>query len=196
MEMVCDSMKSFARDYIKDLKCSLDKLDLNSIDRIVNVLWTAYLNDKQVFIIGNGGSASTASHFACDLGKGTIVEGKKRLRVICLNDNMAIVTALSNDLNYDEVFREQLINLVNSDDVVIAITASGNSPNILKAVECARENGAISIGFIGFDGGQLKPIVDESIIVKSSNYGHIEDVHLILEHMISQSLKHRLADES
>ncbi len=189
-------MKSFARDYIKDLKCSLDKLDLNSIDRIVNVLWTAYLNDKQVFIIGNGGSASTASHFACDLGKGTIVEGKKRLRVICLNDNMAIVTALSNDLNYDEVFREQLINLVNSDDVVIAITASGNSPNILKAVECARENGAISIGFIGFDGGQLKPIVDESIIVKSSNYGHIEDVHLILEHMISQSLKHRLADES
>ena len=196
MEMVCDSMKSFARDYIKDLKYSLDKLDLNSIDRIVNVLWTAYLNDKQVFIIGNGGSASTASHFACDLGKGTIVEGKKRLRVICLNDNMALVTALSNDLNYDEVFREQIINLVNSDDVVIAITASGNSPNILKAVECARENGAISIGFIGFDGGKLKPKVDESIVVNSRNYGYIEDIHLVLVHMISQSLKHRLAGEN
>ncbi len=185
-------MKSFARDYIKDLKRSLDDLDLDSVGRIVDILWEAYGNNKQIFVMGNGGSASTASHFACDLGKGTIVEGKKRLRVICLNDNMAMVTALSNDLNYDEVFREQLINLVNSDDVVIAITASGNSPNILKAVECAREHGAISIGFIGFDGGQLKPIVDESIIAKSSNYGHIEDVHLILEHMISQCFRQRL----
>ncbi len=195
MATLCNSTDSIIKDYIKNLKTSLDKLDMDSIERIVDVLWIAYQNNKQVFIMGNGGSASTASHFACDLGKGTVVDGKKRLRVISLNDNMAMVTALSNDLNYDEVFREQLVNLVNSDDVVIAITASGNSPNILKAVECARENGAISIGFIGFGGGQLKSIVDESIIVKSSNYGHIEDIHLILEHMISQCLKKKLNDD-
>ncbi len=195
MATLCNSTDSILKDYIKNLKTSLDKLDMDSIERIVDVLWIAYQNNKQVFIMGNGGSASTASHFACDLGKGTVVDGKKRLRVISLNDNMAMVTALSNDLNYDEVFREQLVNLVNSDDVVIAITASGNSPNILKAVECARENGAISIGFIGFGGGQLKSIVDESIIVKSSNYGHIEDIHLILEHMISQCLKKKLNDD-
>ena len=192
MEMLCNSIKSFAKTYIEDFKSSLDTLDLNSIERIVEVLWTAYLNDKQVFIMGNGGSASTASHFACDLSKGTIVENKKRLRVICLNDNMALVTAFSNDLGYADVFKEQLINLKNPDDVVIAITASGNSSNILRAIEYARENGAISVGFIGFDGGILNNMVDEKIVVDSENYGQIEDTHLVLGHMISQCLKQRL----
>lgn len=196
MEMLCSSIKSFAKTYIEDIKSSLDTLDLNSIERIVDVLWAAYLNDKQVFIMGNGGSASTASHFACDLSKGTIVEGKKRLRAICLNDNMALVTAFSNDLGYTDVFKEQLMNLINPDDVVIAITASGNSSNILRAIEYARENGAISVGFIGFDGGILNNMVDEKIVVDSENYGQIEDTHLVLEHMIAQSLKHRLINES
>ncbi len=196
MEILCNSIKSFAKTYIENIKSSLDTLDLNSIERIVDVLWTAYLNDKQVFIMGNGGSASTSSHFACDLSKGTVVKGRKRLRVICLNDNTALITALSNDLNYDDVFKEQLKNLVNPDDVVIVMTASGNSPSVLKAVECARENDAISLGFIGFDGGKLSPLVDERIIVGSNSYGNIEDIHLVLVHMISQSLKHRLTGEN
>lgn len=196
MEMLCSSIKSFAKTYIEDIKSSLDTLDLNCVERIVDVIWSAYLNDKQVFIMGNGGSASTASHFACDLSKGTIVEGKKRLRAICLNDNMALVTAFSNDLGYTDVFKEQLMNLINPDDVVIAITASGNSSNILRAIEYARENGAISVGFIGFDGGILNNMVDEKIVVDSENYGQIEDTHLVLEHMIAQSLKHRLINES
>ncbi len=195
MEMLCSSIKSFAKTYIEDIKSSLDTLDLNSIERIVDVLWTAYLNDKQVFIMGNGGSASTASHFACDLGKGTVVKGRKRLRVICLNDNTALITALSNDLNYNEVFKEQLVNLVNPDDVVIAITASGNSPSVLKAVECARENDAVSVGLIGFEGGKLRTIVDESIIVDNRNYGQIEDTHLVLGHMISQCIRHKIIRE-
>jgi D-sedoheptulose 7-phosphate isomerase len=106
--------------------------------------------------MGNGGSASTASHFACDLGKGTIIEGKPRFRVISLNDNISLITALSNDCGYEEVFREQLMNLVNTGDIVIGITGSGNSPNVLKAMEYARSRGAVTIGFIGFDGGKLR----------------------------------------
>lgn len=196
MATLCNSTDSILKDYIKNLKTSLDKLDLDSIDRIVEVLWIAYQNNKQVFIMGNGGSASTASHFACDLGKGTIVEGKKRLRAICLNDNMALVTALSNDLTYSDVFKEQLVNLINPGDVVIAITASGKSSNILRAVEYAGENRAVTIGLTGFNGGELLSMVNECIIVSSENYGQIEDTHLVLEHMISQSLKHRLAGEN
>ncbi len=196
MAILCNPTKSFVTSYINDIKYSLDKLNPDRVDRIVDILWSAYLDDKQVFIMGNGGSASTASHFACDLSKGTVVEDKRRLRVISLNDNMALVTALANDICYDNVFKEQLVNLVNPGDVVIALTASGNSSNILRAVEYAKKKGAISIGFIGFDGGQLKAIVDEMIIAESNNYGHIEDIHLVLEHIISQCLKQRLNEVS
>ncbi len=195
MEMLCNSLKSIAKEYVENTKSSLDKLDLDSIERIVNIIWSAYLNNKQVFIMGNGGSASTASHFACDLGKGTIVEGKKRLRVICLNDNMALITAFSNDLGYTDVFKEQLVNLINTDDVVIAITASGNSSNIIMAIEYAEKHRAVTVGLTGFDGGDLLSIVNESIVVSSNNYGQIEDMHLVLGHLISQCLKHRLTCE-
>src|SRR3972149_7548775 len=111
METLCNSTQLLVTEYIKNLKYSLDNLNPDQVDRIVEILWSAYLDDKQVFIMGNGGSASTASPFACALGKGTVVNGRKRLRVLSLNDNMAIITALSNDLNYDAVFKEQLINL-------------------------------------------------------------------------------------
>ena len=195
MAMLCNSLKSIAKEYVEDTKSSLDKLDVDSVERIVDIIWSAYLNDKQVFIMGNGGSASTATHFACDLSKGTIVEGRRRLRVICLNDNMAIITAFSNDLGYADVFKEQLINLINTDDVVIAITASGNSTNILKAIEYAKKYSAVTVGLTGFDGGALLSMVNEEIVVSSKNYGQIEDVHLVLGHMISQCLKHRFINE-
>jgi len=193
METLCNSTQLLVTEYIKNLKYSLDNLNPDQVDRIVEILWSAYLDDKQVFIMGNGGSASTASHFACDLGKGTVVNGRKRLRVLSLNDNMAIITALSNDLNYDAVFKEQLINLVAPGDVVIAITASGNSPNILKAVEYARKRGAITVALTGFNGGELASMTNDCIIVFSKDYGQIEDTHLVLGHMISQNMKHRLA---
>ena len=193
METLCNSTQLLVTEYIKNLKYSLDNLNPDQVDRIVEILWSAYLDDKQVFIMGNGGSASTASHFACDLGKGTVVNGRKRLRVLSLNDNMAIITALSNDLNYDAIFKEQLINLVAPGDVVIAITASGNSPNILKAVEYARKRGAITVALTGFNGGELASMTNDCIIVFSKDYGQIEDTHLVLGHMISQNMKHRLA---
>jgi len=145
--------------------------------------------------MGNGGSASTASHFACDLGKGTICEGKPRFRVVSLNDNMPLITALSNDFGYERVFIEQLMNLVSPDDLVISITGSGNSPNILKAVEYAKKQGAKTIGLIGFGGGKLQEIVDEHITVSNTNYGQVEDIHLILAHALSQYFKEMIENQ-
>ncbi len=182
-------ISGFTNGYFEKLKSTIEEISLEKLERIVNMIFDAYHNNKYVFIMGNGGSASTASHFACDLGKGTICEGKPRFRVVSLNDNVPLMTALSNDFGYDRVFVEQLMNLVNSDDLVIGITASGNSPNIIKAIEYAKKKGAKAIGLIGFGGGKLQEMVDEHITISNTNYGHIEDVHLILSHAISQYFK-------
>lgn len=182
----------FIKDYFTELKNTLDWLEGKEIKSVVDVLYQAYLSEKQVFIIGNGGSASTASHFACDLGKGTLQRiydnNEKRFKVISLTDNMALITALGNDLSYDDIFSQQLKNLIAPGDVLIAITGSGNSKNIIKAIELASQHGAITVGFVGFDGGKLKEKVKYCIHVKSSHYGRIEDVHLILEHLICSYL--------
>ena len=182
-------LRGFANGYFSKLKSTIDEIPMEKVERIVQIIFDAYQNNKYVFIMGNGGSASTASHFACDLGKGTICEGKPRFRVVSLNDNIPLITALSNDFGYERVFVEQLMNLVNPEDLVISITASGNSPNILRAVEYAKRQGAKAIGLIGFGGGKLQEIVDEHITVSSTNYGQVEDVHLILSHAISQYFK-------
>ena len=195
MENPCRDVKTHARNYLDSLKKNLDEIPLENVESITEILYQAYKENKQVFIMGNGGSASTASHFACDLGKGTIIEGKPRFRVISLNDNISLITALSNDFGYDEVFREQLMNLVNQGDIVIAITGSGNSTNVLKAIDYARSRGAITIGFIGFDGGNLKERVDKEITVSSTNYGQVEDIHLTLEHLITQFFREKIDQE-
>jgi D-sedoheptulose 7-phosphate isomerase len=182
-------IKQFTNGYFLELKQTIEEIPMDKVECIVRMIQEAYRNNKYVFIMGNGGSASTASHFACDLGKGTICEGKPRFRVVSLNDNMPLITALSNDFGYDRVFIEQLMNLVNPGDLVISITGSGNSPNILKAVEYAKKQGAKTIGLIGFGGGKLKEMVDEHITVSNINYGQVEDIHLILCHAISQYFK-------
>jgi Phosphoheptose isomerase len=182
----------FIDDYINDVKLLIDDLNKEDIRKTSNKIYDTYLKDKQVFIMGNGGSASTASHFACDLAKGTIVEGKKRFRVMSLNDNMAIITALSNDYGYEHVFSEQLKNLVNEGDVVISISASGNSPNIIEGIKYAKEKGASIIGFCGFEGGKLKELSDICIHAKSNSYGQVEDIHMFLSHMISLDIREKL----
>lgn len=191
--------KKHIMDYVDKIKKILNELPVEKIENISEIILNAYRNNKQVFIMGNGGSAATASHFACDLGKGTtqgpIFRDKKRFRVISLNDNTPLVTALSNDCGYDSVFTEQLINLVNKGDVVIALTASGNSRNILNAIKYARERGALTIAFTGFDGGKIKNMVDNYIIANSNEFGPVEDTHLILEHLICDYLKKRLENE-
>lgn len=182
-------IKQFTNGYFFELKRTIDEISMMKVKKIVKMIYHAYCSNKYVFVMGNGGSASTASHFACDLGKGTICEGKPRFRVVSLNDNISLITALSNDFGYERVFIEQLINLVNPGDLVISITASGNSQNIINAIEYAQIRGAKTIGLIGFGGGEIKHIVDEYIVVSNENYGQVEDIHLILCHAISQYFK-------
>lgn len=170
--------------YITHLQGVLERLKLEDVRKSIDVIMDAYHTNKQIFVLGNGGSASTASHLACDLGKGTSVEDKKRFRVISLTDNVATMTAWSNDVSYEDVFVEQLKNLVNSFDVVIGISASGNSENVIRAMKHASEIGCRTIGWSGFGGGRLAKICDVNVIVDSDQYGPVEDVHLILNHIL------------
>lgn len=181
-------------NYITDLHQILDDLPTDRIETVISILHRARLDNKQVFIMGNGGSASTASHFVCDLAKNTRQESLPHFRVIGLTDNMALLTAYANDEGYENVFARQLEGFVEPDDVVIAISTSGNSPNVVRAVELAAEKGAQTIGFTGFGGGQLGGLVDVNVLVQSECIERVEDVHLMLEHMICMALRHLLAD--
>jgi D-sedoheptulose 7-phosphate isomerase len=161
------------------------------IEQAVDMLEEAYKKGRKIFIMGNGGSASNSSHMACDLGKGTLSrvydDHKKRFKVYSLTDNVALMSAFANDLSYEDIFVQQLRNLVEKDDVVIALSGSGNSINVIKAVKYAKFCKAKSIGFLGFgNGGKLASLVDCAIISKSNQYGPCEDIQLILDHIISE----------
>lgn len=180
--------------YLKGLRECLGELSPHDIGEIANIIFAAYKNRKQVFILGNGGSACTASHFARDLKIGAAAEGKPRLRASSLTDNVAIITTLANDIGYESVFKEQLSGLLNTGDVVIGISVSGNSPNVLRAIEFARDEGAVTIGLIGFGGGKLKEIVQKSVTLSSTDYGQVEDTHLVLVHIISYLIREKIAN--
>ena len=187
--------KKHAREYLDELKKSIDAISMDDIEAVVNMLLAAHKNDRAVFLMGNGGSSSTASHFASDLAKGTAVEGKKRFRAICLSDNVPLLTAWSNDTDYSDCFKEQLVNFLHEGDVVIGISGSGNSPNVLKAIEYANKKGAATIGFSGFDGGKLAKLCKKSIIISSDNMERIEDLHLVLEHIIKLVIREAITGE-
>ncbi|WKZ47749.1 MAG: SIS domain-containing protein [Anaerolineales bacterium] len=177
------------KSYIETLTETVNQLPVGRIAQVVEILQAARLTGRKIFIMGNGGSASTASHFVCDLAKNTRHPGLPHFRVIGLTDNMAIFSAYANDEGYENVFATQLANLVEAGDIVIAISASGNSANVLKAVEEARNHAAVTIGFTGFDGGRLGSLVDVQVHVNSHIIEHVEDIHLALEHMIVKTLK-------
>jgi len=184
---------NFVGDYINGVKKCLDEIKEGEVQAIVDVIINVYEKNRCVFIVGNGGSASTASHFACDLGKGTVIEGKNRLKAMSLTDNVALMTAISNDISYASVFKEQLINLLSEGDVVICISASGNSPNVIEAAKYAQSKGAITIGLLGFGGGGLRQHTHQAIILSSKDYGQVEDAHMILAHLISAEVKKRIS---
>jgi D-sedoheptulose 7-phosphate isomerase len=175
--------------YISDLQTTLDRLPRDRVEHVVHLLHEARLSGRIVFIMGNGGSASTASHFVCDLAKNTRRAGWPGFRVIGLTDNMAILTAYANDEGYEQVFAEQLVSLMQPGDVVIAISTSGDSPNVVKAVEVANARGATTIGFTGFSGGRLASLVHWNVHVDSHCIEHVEDIHLMLEHSICMALR-------
>lgn len=182
--------RKFTFMYFDELKRSIDGLDMKKIELAIDMVMEAYINGKNVFVLGNGGSASTASHMACDLGKGTLQRvydlSEKRFRVISLTDNVALMTAFANDLSFNDVFIQQLRNLVETDDLVIAMSGSGNSENVVKAIEYAGKCGAKTIGLLGSKtGGKLAKMVDCAIVVNSIHYGPIEDIHLILNHVFT-----------
>jgi len=177
------------RQYAVELQETLGALPLSAVDRAVTRLFTAWCDRNQVFIMGNGGSAATALHMAADLSKNTAVPGFPRLRAVSFNDNMALFSALGNDTAYDLVFREQVLTYVDANDVVVAISASGNSSNVLKAAATARELGATTIGMSGYYGGKLAEMVDIPIVVPNHSIEQIEDLHMMLEHMITASVR-------
>ena len=184
------------QDYISTLQQTMEQLPRQFIADVIAVLQRARMQDNQVFIMGNGGSASTATHFVCDLAKNTRREGLPHFRVIGLTDNMAIFSAYANDEGYENVFSKQLANLIRPDDVVIGISASGNSKNVLNAMEEAQKYNVTTIGFTGFDGGRLAQMVNINVHVNSNIIEHVEDIHLMLEHMIVKTIKEQVASET
>lgn len=183
-------------EYISVLQKTIDRLPQALIAEVINVLHDARMAGRQVFIMGNGGSASTATHFVCDLAKNTRRDGLPHFKVIGLTDNMAIFSAYANDEGYDQVFSQQLANLIRPNDVVIGISASGNSANVLNGIDEAKKYQATTIAFTGFSGGRLGPMVDINIHVDSHIIEHVEDIHLMLEHMIVKTIKEREYSET
>ena len=172
------------RNYLEDLRAALDVLELEQVQAARQLIGTARDQGRQVFLCGNGGSAATASHMANDLGKGASYDRDSRFRVIALTDNVSWMTALANDINYEAIFAEQLRNLGQAGDVLVAISGSGNSQNVLNAVEVARGKGMKTIGWTGFDGGKLAGLADLAIVAGSNHMGRVEDIHTILMHLV------------
>jgi len=178
--------QTFIKNYISNLTALLNKIDLSIIEDIINKLEKIHDFNGKIYIIGNGRSAATASHMANDLGVGLKLRGIRDFNVESLSDNSSICTAIANDIGYENIFYAQIKNKIKSNDLLIAISCSGNSANILKAVKYAKEKNVTIIGLIGFDGGKLKDLVDIKFHVDSNKgeYGLVEDIHMILDHII------------
>jgi D-sedoheptulose 7-phosphate isomerase len=181
-------MKDIINSYFEQLKKSLDKMDRDEITNLVDIMEAARKKQKKVFIFGNGGSAATASHFAGDMNKGVSYGKEVRHRVIALTDNIPAIMAYANDTSYDDVFVEQLKNLIDPEDVVIGISGSGNSKNVLAAIEYANGKGNITVGITGYDGGKLKKISKYSINANINDMQISEDIHMILTHLLMKLL--------
>lgn len=175
---------NYADQYRIELQKTIETIDTGRVQEAIDLLEQARNNNRHVFTCGNGGSASTASHFACDIVKGASYNREKRFRIMALTDQLATLTAYANDVNYECVFVEQLKNFAQAGDVVMAISGSGNSPNVLRAVEYANSIGCKTIGLTGRDGGKLGPLVSVNVQVPVPHMGRIEDAHLIVCHMI------------
>jgi D-sedoheptulose 7-phosphate isomerase len=175
---------SMIREYLDLVTQAIAELPEDRIQDVIDTLKAAHADGRQVFLLGNGGSASTASHIACDFQKGVKEHTGKKFRASAVTDNVAVMTAWANDTAYENIFAEQLDSLLERGDVVLAISGSGNSPNVLKAVEKANAMGAVTIGWSGFAGGKLAALAQKSIVVNSDNMQRIEDVHMVLGHLI------------
>lgn len=187
-----NNQREHIENYLSVLRSVLDELPVEKVEAVIDILEKAYEEDRTVYICGNGGSASTAAHWVCDFSKGTNAPGARRFRMFSLGDNQAMLTAYANDDSYNIVFSEPIKTYVRKGDVVILLTASGNSPNVLEAAKTARDAGAVTVGLIGFGGGKLAELVDCEVTVSCREYGPVEDLHLILDHIISLYIRKRI----
>ena len=195
--------KDFIQNYLSEVRKLAETISVADIDRAIRLLFEAWKNGSQVFTCGNGGSASTATHFACDLSKTTIVEGKKRFKAYCLNDNIPLMSALINDEGFDNLFYEQLKDKFEKGDVLVCISVHGGagrdkaelwSQNLLKAMKYAKDMGGKTIGLSGFDGGPMKEIAHACIVVPVYSTPQVESFHLALEHLICGCLRQKIEE--
>jgi D-sedoheptulose 7-phosphate isomerase len=177
-------MKQWISDFIEAQKAALDSVPAKAVAQIVETFQKALAEDRQIFVFGNGGSAANASHFATDLGKGSSDKVGRRFRVTSLNDNVSWMTAIGNDYAYDEIFVRQLQNYARPGDVVLALSVSGNSPNVVKALEWSVANGLHVIALVGGKRGRMAEIAHQTIVIDSTHYGRVEDVQMGICHMI------------
>ncbi len=183
--------EQYIETYFADLKLIIDALPRPTIVQIFEKLEDCQRCGQTLFVFGNGGSAATAQHMVCDMGKNTRGSEKPRMRVLGLSDNMATFSAYANDEGYERVFAEQIISLGQSGDTALAISGSGNSPNVLEGVKAARERGMFTIGLTGYSGGKLKDLVDLALVVPSDDMEQIEDIHMALDHLLTGMLRGR-----
>lgn len=194
--------QGYIADFLGGMESICRSIDPANIQKVVDTLFDIWKDEKQLFLIGNGGSASTASHFACDLNKCTIVPGKKRMRVHALVDNVALVSALTNDDGWDNVYVEQLQNFYRPGDGILGISVHGGkgkdkagqwSQNLLKAMQYVRDNGGPVMGFAGFDGGAFKEICDACVVVPYNTTPHVEAFHVALHHLVTGALFEKIS---
>lgn len=189
------SKPDFVHIYLAQLEKIIAQISREEIWAVVNALMDAWRKQKQIFLFGNGGSAATASHMANDLNKFTLVEGKPRFSAIAINDNVPLMTAWANDTTYENIFVGPLTNFLRAGDVVIGISCSGNSGNVLRAIEFAKAHAAVTIAFTGDTGGQLKNLADHCVFIPSAHIGQQEDGHMILDHVIVSALRELIEAE-
>jgi D-sedoheptulose 7-phosphate isomerase len=189
------SIVSTARQYIDGMTELLKKIDAAPVDELADCVFQAWRDGRRVFVFGNGGSAYNASHWVTDLVKTAAVDGQRRLAAISLVDNTGLTTAIGNDLSYDETFSYPLESFAQPGDVAIGISCSGNSPNLLRAFQWARDHGLTVVALTGFAGGKAKELADIHVNIPSDNYGLMEDLHMSVGHVVAQSLKSRIQAE-
>jgi len=180
-----DSIKT----YFMEIEQMTQDISMLRLQEVLRILENTYQNGHRIFIMGNGGSAATASHFALDLTKNTIDPGSPRIKAISLTDHVPLITAWSNDTAYEHIFAEQLISLIEAGDAVIGISASGNSLNVINALLLAKRVGASTIGLLGANGGKMKSIVDAYVLAPGQNIEQEEDAHMILAHVITRHMR-------
>ncbi|MGC8742987.1 MAG: D-sedoheptulose-7-phosphate isomerase [Verrucomicrobiia bacterium] len=177
-------MNLWIKNYIEAQKAALDSIPSDKVERLIQIFSKAVNEGRQIFVFGNGGSASNCSHFATDLGKGSSDKIGKRFKIITLNDNVSWLTAIGNDYSYEDVFVRQLVNYARAGDIAFALSVSGNSPNVVKALKWAKENGLTTVALVGGKRGKMAEIADEVIVINDTHYGRVEDAQMGICHIL------------